>query len=68
MTPAPESATAPRMGRKRLWHERIGAKFATGTLARIARVLEKGETRLDFVRRAVERELKRLEDKKAREK
>ena len=33
------------------------------TLARIADALEKGEVRLDFIRKAVERELKRREAK-----
>jgi hypothetical protein len=61
MTPAPNVAIRPRMGRKLRWPERIMAKFAAGTLDRIAVVLAKGEVRLDFVREAVERELKRRE-------
>jgi hypothetical protein len=51
----------PRVGRKKLWHERAGIKFARGTFARIAAVLEPGEVRMDLVRTAVERELKRRE-------
>jgi hypothetical protein len=59
MTPAPNVAISPRMGRKLRWPERIGAKFAAGTLARIARVLAPKEKRLDFIREAVEREIER---------
>jgi len=51
----------PRMGRKLLWPERVEAKFARGTLARIADVLHDGEARLDFIREAINRELTRRE-------
>jgi hypothetical protein len=47
------------MGRKLRWPERIGAKFATGTLERIAAVLADGEERTAFIRQAVEREIER---------
>jgi hypothetical protein len=49
------------MGRKKLWHEDMQARFELGTFWRIDRVLEEGEDRTDFVREAVERELKRRE-------
>lgn len=48
-----------RVGRKKRWDEDMVARFATGTFARIASALEEGEDRTDFVRAAVERELKR---------
>ena len=49
----------PRMGRKKRWPERVGAKFACGTLARIAAVLGEEEDRTAFIRQAVEREIER---------
>jgi hypothetical protein len=61
MTPETGVAIKPRMGRKLRWPERIMAKFAAGTLDRIAAVLVKGEVRLDFIRGAVDRELERRE-------
>jgi hypothetical protein len=39
------------------------AKLAAGTLARIAAVLGKGEERTAFLREAIEREIKRREQK-----
>jgi hypothetical protein len=45
------------MGRKKRWPERVGAKFAAGTLDRIAAALADGEERTAFIREAVEREL-----------
>lgn len=35
------------------------ARFAAGTFARVAELLKAGEDRTDFVREAVEREIKR---------
>lgn len=49
------------MGRKKRWTERILLPLAMGTVARIDAVLEAGETRLDLVRAAVDRELRRRE-------
>lgn len=49
------------MGRKKMWAEDMQARFAEGTFQRIESVLEEGEDRTDFVREAVERELKRRE-------
>lgn len=47
------------MGRKRMWEEDMGARFPKGTFAQIERVIEEDETRTDFVRVAVEREIDR---------
>ena len=49
------------MGRKKLWAEVMEAPFPDGTFERIKAVLEDGEDRTDFVRAAVEREIKRRE-------
>ena len=62
MTLAAESATlVRRMGRPRLWRERMGVKFAHGTFARIAAVLREGENKMSFVRTLVMREVERRE-------
>lgn len=55
------SGTHGRVGRKRRWSEDMQARFPEGTFERIARVLEPGEDRTDFVRDAVEREISRRE-------
>lgn len=52
------------MGRKKEWREDMQARFPHGTFARIEAVLGEGEDRTDFVRAAVERELKRRERSK----
>lgn len=51
------------MGRLKKWAEDMQARFPEGTFARIESVLEEGEDRTDFVREAVDRELKRRERK-----
>jgi hypothetical protein len=51
------------MGRKKRWAEDMQARFEEGTFERIEAVLDEGEDRTDFVREAVERELKRREKK-----
>ena len=51
------------MGRRRLWTEDMQARFPEGTFDRIEKVLAEGEDRTDFVRAAVERELKKREGK-----
>ena len=66
MTMSAESVIPPRMGRKKLWHQRTAVKFPQGTFERIAAVLQKPEVRLDFIRKAVEKELKRREKKPKR--
>lgn len=49
------------MGRKKLWDERILLPLASETLERIDAALRDDETRLDLIRAAIERELKRRE-------
>ena len=49
------------MGRKKMWAEDMQARFPEGTFERIEAVLDEEEDRTDFVRVAVERELKRRE-------
>lgn len=49
------------MGRKKLWSEDMVARFAEGTFQRMDAVRAEDEGRTDFVREAVERELKRRE-------
>jgi hypothetical protein len=56
-----ESATTVRVGRKKRWSEDMLARFPEGTFARIEAALEEREDRTDFVREAVERELRRRE-------
>jgi len=60
------SGSCPGVGRKRKWTEDMQARFEAGTFARIARVLGETEDRTDFVRRAVENELRRLERRSAK--
>jgi hypothetical protein len=50
-----------QMGRPRRWAEDMQARFSAGTFKRIKAVLTDDEDRTDFVRAAVERELKRRE-------
>jgi hypothetical protein len=49
------------MGRKKRWSEDMQARFPEGTFERIGAVLIGKEDRTDFVRAAVERELRRRE-------
>ena len=49
------------MGRNKINHEQTPARFPEGTLDRIDNVLSEDEGRSDFIREAVERELKRRE-------
>jgi hypothetical protein len=49
------------MGRKKRWAEDMQARFPEGTFDRIQAVLGEGEDRTDFIREAVERELRRRE-------
>lgn len=55
------SAIAPRMGRKMEWPDKAIAPLPAKTFDRIKAVLTEGETRTDFIRLAVERELSRRE-------
>lgn len=47
------------VGRKKTNFEQMPARFPDGTFERIDAVLEPGENRTDFLRHAVEREVKR---------
>jgi hypothetical protein len=47
------------MGRKRLWFDVMTTPFPSGTFERMKAVRGKRESRTDFVRAAVEKELKR---------
>lgn len=49
------------MGRKKLWTERLQLPLADGTTDRIDALLRDGEVRLDLIREAIEREIKRRE-------
>jgi len=49
------------MGRKKRWAEDMQARFPEGTFDRIEAVLGEDEDRTDFIREAVEREMKRRE-------
>jgi len=49
------------MGRKKLWDERILLPLTSGMLERLDAGLADGETRLDLIRKAIDRELKRRE-------
>lgn len=53
--------TPAKMGRKKQWTERIQLPLADGTTERIDAALENDEVRLDLIRAAIERELKRRE-------
>jgi uncharacterized protein (DUF2384 family) len=54
------------MGRKLRWPERMNTKLPAGTFERIVKVLQEGETRIDFVRGTVLAELERREDAQRR--
>lgn len=54
-----------RMGRKKEWTEQLRLPLADGTTARIDAVLADGEPRLDMIREAIDREIKRRERKPA---
>lgn len=49
------------MGRKKLWNQRILLPLASETLERIDANLVEDEARLDLIREAIEKELKRRE-------
>lgn len=54
------------MGRKKLWDERILVPLAKETVDRLDTAREDGEDRLDVIRQAIDRELKRRERVKSR--
>jgi metal-responsive CopG/Arc/MetJ family transcriptional regulator len=49
------------MGRKKLWTDRITLPLNAETVSRIDDLLAGGEARLDLIREAIDRELKRRE-------
>lgn len=57
-------AIAGRVGRKKEFPERITLPLAEGTTARVDAAAREGEVRLDVIREAIERELKRREREK----
>lgn len=65
MTISEISAKPRHMARTKKLFENMLARFPPGTFARIAAVIVKPEDRADFVREAVEHELKRRERTKA---
>lgn len=54
-------ASERRVGRRKLWHENVNLTLPEGAKARMDAVLEEGEDRLDLIRTAIEREIKRRE-------
>lgn len=57
--PRCETAEGVRVGRKKIFEERMNTLFLAGTKARIDGVLAPGEERLAFIREAVDREIQR---------
>lgn len=55
------------MGRKKLWNARLTLPLTEATVERMDAALKDGEARLDLIREAVERELKRREKAKDRQ-
>jgi hypothetical protein len=55
------SSIIRRVGRKKINDETMPARFPKGTLARIDQLLSDKEKRADFIREAVEREIRRRE-------
>ena len=53
--------TPRKMGRKKKWEENVNLTLPAGAKARMDAALEDGEDRLDLIREAIERELKRRE-------
>lgn len=51
------------MGRKKLWSDRLTLPVNAETVEAMDAALEDGETRLDLIREAIERELKRRKRK-----
>lgn len=53
--------TQKGVGRKKLWRENVNLTLPEGAKARMDALLKDGEDRLDLIREAIERELKRRE-------
>lgn len=54
------------MGRRKLWHERVLASLPAGTLERIKSLVRPREKTTDFIRCALESEIRRRELHKRR--
>ena len=52
-------ATASRVGRKKVWTERLTLPLTKDVVERMDAALSDGEVRLDLIRDAIDRELKR---------
>lgn len=52
-------AIPSRVGRKKLWSENVNLTLPEGAKAKMDALLEEGEDRLDLIRTAIDRELKR---------
>lgn len=61
MTRYPISPKSDPMGRKRKNFDVMNAGFGPGTFQRIDRLLKKGETRKDYLRKALEQKLQQDE-------
>ena len=48
-----------KLGRPKVFDEQLRVPLIAGSIARIDAVLDKGEARLDMIREAIEREIKR---------
>lgn len=59
MTEIHTYASTPRVGRKKEYPDRITLPLAEGVLAKVDSVLADGEPRLDMIREAIDREIKR---------
>lgn len=57
-------ASTPRVGRKKEYPDRITLPLAEGVLAKIDAVLVGDEPRLDMIREAIDREIKRRQRQK----
>lgn len=64
LTASDSPAKSRGVGRKQINHEQMPARLPAGTIARIAAVLRPSESKSDFIREAVEAELRRRERSK----
>lgn len=59
MTDSRTYGTPPRMPREKMFPNRITLPLAAEMIAHVDAALREGEARVDFIRRAIEAELKR---------
>lgn len=67
LTEAYAYATRPAVGRKKQWTERLTLPLMKETVDAMDAALELGEVRLDLIREAIERELRRRERQKPKD-